>query len=110
VVRQIPHWDFYADGVYLDFSLMESNPGGFVGKTVYLLSVNVKSEYAFYALELSGGDSDKIGSWKAWLPAKLDECRENRLKTEAALKAQGYTIDTTYQDPPIKALQESSKN
>ena len=110
VVRKMPHWIFYADGVYLDVSLMENNMGGFVGKTTYLLSINVMSEFCFYGVGYFSGNSEKIANWKTLLPAELQKYHAKRLKTEAALKEQGYTIDTTYQDPPIKALQGSSAN
>jgi hypothetical protein len=110
VVKEMPQWNFFADGVYLDVSLMESNMGGFVGKATYLISIKVRSEYAFYGLGFFPGDAEKIHHWKTLLPAELQKYHADRLKVEAALKAQGYTIDTTYQDPPIKALQESSKN
>ena len=106
--RKFPRWVFYADGAYLEVSLMESNMGGFVGNSTYLLTVDVKSEYAFYGLGYFPGNAEKIHNWKALLPAELEKYQAMRLKTEAALGAQGYAIDTTYQDPPIKALQSSS--
>ena len=102
-----PSWIFDADGVYLAVSVNESNMGGFVGKSTYLLSADVKSEYAFYGLGYFSGDAEKIHNWKTLLPAELKKYHTMRLKTEAVLKAQGYTIDTNYQDPPVKALQAS---
>lgn len=108
MLRNAPHWVFQADGAYLELSLMESNMGGFVGKSTYLLTVDVKSEYAFYGLGYFPGDAEKIHNWKALLPAELEKYHAMRLKTEAGLKARGYAIDTTYQDPPIKALQITS--
>lgn len=109
-VKKMPHWKFYADGVYLDVSLSETNMGGFVGKTTYLLSIDIKNEYDFYGVGYFPGDAEKMHNWKALLPAELQKYHADRLKTEAALKAQGYTIDTAYQDPPIRALQGSSAN
>ena len=109
-LRKMPQWIFYADGVYLKASLMESNMGDVVGKTTYLLTIKIMGEYAFYGIGYFPGDSDKIANWKALLPAELQRYHAKRLMTEAALKEQGYTIDTTYQDPPIKGLQESSAN
>ncbi|MFM0243265.1 hypothetical protein, partial [Paraburkholderia phytofirmans] len=44
MLRHDPRWIFYADGVYLEISLVESNMGGFVGKSTYLLTVDIKSE------------------------------------------------------------------
>jgi hypothetical protein len=109
-VRRMPKWILYADGVYLKVSLMEKNTGETPGKTSYLLSMKIMSEYFFYGVGYFPGDSEKIANWKTLLPAELQKYHEMRLKTEAALKEQGYTIDTTYQDPPIKALQGSSAN
>lgn len=109
-LRKMPQWTFYADGVYLKVSLQENNMGGFVGKTTYLLSINVSSEYAFYGIGYFPGNSEKIANWKALLPTELQKYHADRLKTEAALKERGFAIDTTYQDPPIKALQGSSAN
>ena len=106
----MPRWIFYSDGVYLKVSLLESNIGGFIGKTTYLLSIDAMSEYCFYGVGYFSGDSEKIANWKTLLPAELLKYHAERLKTEAALKEHGYTIDTTYQDPPIKALQGSSAN
>ncbi|MDR6377625.1 hypothetical protein [Paraburkholderia caledonica] len=108
MLRHTPRWILYGDGAYLTLSVMESNMGGFVGKSTYLLTVDVKSEYAFYGLGYFPGNAEKIHNWKALLPAELEKYHAMRLKTEAALRAQGYAIDTTYQDPPIKALQSSS--
>ncbi|MDP9648132.1 hypothetical protein [Paraburkholderia caledonica] len=108
MLRHTPRWIFYGDGAYLTLSVMESNMGGFVGKSTYLLTVDVKSEYAFYGLGYFPGNAEKIHNWKALLPAELEKYHAMRLKTEAALRAQGSAIDTTYQDPPIKALQSSS--
>lgn len=105
---QTPTWLFYANGVYLAFSFMESNMGGFVGKGTYLLDVNIQNEYAFYGLGYFPGDAEKIRNWKTLLPDELKKYHAMRLKTEAQLKAQGFAIDTTYQDPPIKALGISS--
>jgi hypothetical protein len=110
MIGEMPHWIFYADGIYLDISLMESNMGHFVGKSTYLLTIDLKNEYRFYGIGYFSGNSEKIDNWKALLPAELEKYHAKRLKTEAALKEQGYTIDTTYQDPPIKALQASPAN
>lgn len=106
-LKDMPQWIFNSDSEYLEVSVMESNVGGIVGKTTYLLTVDVKSEYAFYGLGYFPGNAEKIHNWKALLPAELNKYHAMRLKTETALQAQGYTIDTTYQDPPVRALQAS---
>ncbi|MDN7544322.1 hypothetical protein [Burkholderia cenocepacia] len=103
-VKEMPRWVFYADGAYLEISLSERNMGGFVGKTTYLLTARIRNEYAFYGLGYFPGNAEKIRNWKALLPAELQKYHAKRIATEAALKGQGYTIDTAYQDPPIQAL------
>ncbi|WP_175835204.1 hypothetical protein [Burkholderia anthina] len=108
VVSHMPYWRFYADGVYLDVSLMESNMGGFVGKTTYLLTVSIRNEYAFYGVGYFPGKAENIRNWKALITPELQKYHAKRLATEAALKKQGYTIDTTCQDPPIYALRSAS--
>lgn len=108
--KAMPKWKFYADGVYLKVSLVEGNAGAGGDKKAYLLSIEAMDEYAFYGLGFFPGDAEKIHNWKELLPAELQKYHSDRLKAEAALKDQGYAIDTTYQDPPIKALQNSAKN
>ena len=107
-VRAMPRWEFYADGVYLDVSLMESNMGRFVGKTTYLLTVSIRNEYAFYGIGYFPGKAENIRNWKALITPELQKYHARRLATEAVLKKQGYTIDTAYQDPPIYALRSAS--
>ncbi|WP_321884767.1 hypothetical protein [Paraburkholderia bannensis] len=80
--------------------------GGFVDKATYLITVSLKNEYAFYGLGFFPGDVKKIDNWKALLPAELKKYHADRLKAEIALIARDYTIDTDYQDPAIKALQQ----
>ena len=77
---------------------------GFVGKLTSLLTARIRNEYAFYGLGYFPGNAEKIRNWKALLPAELQKYHAKRIATEAALKGQGYTIDTAYQDPPIQAL------
>ncbi len=102
-----PEWIFYADGVYVEIFVQESNMGGFVGKRTYLVSVDIKNEYAFYCVGFFGGHEDQMRNWKALLPAELKRYHVTRMKAEAELKTQGYSIDTTYQDPSIRALASS---
>ncbi|MDR5744452.1 hypothetical protein QCE73_14945 [Caballeronia sp. LZ029] len=111
VLGSRPTWLFQADGVYLEVVVDESNMGGFVGKSTYLLGIKAESEYAFFGIGYFGGfggDPERIDNWKALIPAELAKYHKYRLKTEAELRTAGYTIDTTYQDPPIKALQVTS--
>jgi hypothetical protein len=101
----MPAWYFFADGVYLKFDVNEMNWGKFPGKTTYLLSISIESEFSFYGIGYAGGDPEKIANWKSLVPAAIERDHLRRTRDEAALQAEGYTIDTRYQDPPIKALQ-----
>ncbi|WP_322048628.1 hypothetical protein [Paraburkholderia sp. J67] len=109
-VGKQPHWKFFADGVYLDVSILENDMGGIAGKSTYLLTVSIKNEYAFYGLGYFPGDPEKIRQWKALIPAENQKYHAARVKTEEALKEQGMTIDTSYEDPPIQALRGSTEN
>ncbi|WP_321818303.1 MULTISPECIES: hypothetical protein [unclassified Paraburkholderia] len=108
MTKAMPQWVFQADGNYLKVSIFESNMGGFADKATYLITVSLKNEYAFYGLGFFPRDVKKIDNWKVLLPAELNKYHADRLKTEVALKAHDYTIDTAYQDPAIKALQQSA--
>lgn len=104
LVKKRPRWVFQADGAYLQFVADEWAVGRFPGKSVFLFSIEIETEYAFYGINFAGGDRQKINQWKTHVPSELPKYRALRAEAEAALVTQGYTIDTSYQDPPIKAL------
>ena len=97
-------WHFYADRQYLtvDFrresSLTDPEKPG-----AYLLSFALKSEAQHYRTYVG---PDNRARWQALLPTELATLKQNRAKTEAALKAQGIKIDETYQDPPLPAFMQ----
>ncbi|WP_250471109.1 hypothetical protein [Caballeronia sp. GAFFF1] len=102
-----PRWLFQADGVYLEVVVDESNMAGLVGKSTYLLGVDAQSEFGFYGIGYFAGNAERIDNWKVLISAELAKYHEDRIKAEARLRAAGYTIDTTYQDPPILSLKAS---
>ncbi|WP_321818358.1 MULTISPECIES: hypothetical protein [unclassified Paraburkholderia] len=104
----MPSWTLYANGTYIEVSLQASGMAGVAGKKTYLVNIDVKNEYAFYALGYFPGDSEKMRHWEKFIPAVLAKAHAKRLATEATLKAQGYTIDSNYEDPPIRALEEAA--
>jgi hypothetical protein len=104
----MPSWTLYANGTYIEISLQASGMAGVAGKKTYLVTIDVKNEYGFYAPGYFPGDPEKMRHWEKYIPAVLAKAHAKRLATEATLKAQGYTIDTTYEDPPIKALQDAA--
>ncbi len=109
-VESRPRWKFYADGVYIEVSITESNMGGFVGKTTYLITALVRNEHDFYGVRYFYKNKEKVHNWKSLISDELKKYHESRVKTEEVLKSKGYTIDTAYQDPPIKALQGSASD
>jgi hypothetical protein len=104
ILIKSPIWLFVADGVYLKFSVNEMNSGKFPGKSTYLLSMAIESEYAFYGIGYAGGDEEKIAQWKKLVPAEVESDHLKRVQIESALEAQGYVIEKSYQDPPFKSL------
>lgn len=108
--RYGPRWKFQADGVYLEVVVSRSNMGGFVGKSTYLISVKAQSEFTNYGIGFFSGKREKIMHWKDLIAPELARYHKDRLATEAKLRATGYTIDTTYQDPPIKSLQSPASD
>ena len=99
----LPCWQFWADGVYLKVQVIDEpalrNPQG---EGVYMFSIDLQSE-AGYFREYFRSVAD-MKRWKELLPATLHGYRHLRPEKEAELRAQGYTIDEHYRDPPILAL------
>ena len=101
-IENLTSWTFYADHQYLrvDFKrertlLDPAKPGS------YLLTFSLKSETENFRGYV-GPDNRSV--WKQKLPAALDDLKQRRQKAEATLRAQGISIDETYQDPPVPDL------
>ncbi|MET0320825.1 MAG: hypothetical protein ABW069_08920, partial [Duganella sp.] len=91
-------WSFYANHIYLsvDFSreptlLNPEKPGA------YLVTFTVNSENNHYKSYVEPRDKK---NWKNALPAQLAALPSMREKAEAELRAKGFKIDETYEDPP----------
>ena len=103
-IDSLTRWHFYADHQFLTASFTRersltdpTKPGA------YLLSFELKSEAQHYRTYVG---PDNRARWQALLPTELATLKQNRAKTEAALKAQGIKIDETYQDPPLPAFMQ----
>ncbi|WP_338640387.1 hypothetical protein [Burkholderia pyrrocinia] len=107
LISSEPRWLFYTDGVFLTLSLSYQSSGS-PGLGYYLTDVQVSTASDNYTPYFT--DSvERRKQWKKFLSEELNPVREERLKREAELVAQGYTIDTTYQSPPFEAPDFSSK-
>lgn len=105
--KHLPDWQFWADGCYMMVRVIDepslrnpARPG------VYMFDINIETESANFQAYFT-----KVADMKRWqqlLPAELQRMQEHRARTEAALQQRGYVIDTSYEDPPILALQRSA--
>ncbi|MDE2121025.1 MAG: hypothetical protein KGJ64_10050 [Betaproteobacteria bacterium] len=101
--EDLPYWQFWADGTYMQIRVIDEpalrnpkRPG------VYLFAITIESESAYgYAYFKEVEDMLR---WKELLPAELRRLHKLRVAEEAEVVQRGYTIDTSYQDPPILAL------
>ena len=101
--EDLPYWQFWADGTYMRIRVIDEpalrnpkRPG------VYLFAITIESESAYgYAYFKEVEDMLR---WKELLPAELRRLHKLRVAEEAEVVQRGYTIDTSYQDPPILAL------
>jgi hypothetical protein len=101
-LENLSSWNFYVDRQYLTVQfkrertlLDPTKPGS------YLLTYTLKSEAEHFRAYVG---PDNRARWKELLPAELVPRDGDRAKAEATLKAQGITIDETYQDPPLPDL------
>ena len=92
-------WNFYADGVYLQVIFTRertltdpTKPGS------YLLTFNIKTETEYFR---SFAGPDNRLRWKEVVPQEIAKAKAERPKREAELRAKGFKIDESYQDPPV---------
>jgi hypothetical protein len=101
-IEDLTSWNFYANRQYLtvyfkrERTLLDpAKPGS------YLITYSLKSEAENFRGYVEPLERKR---WKELLPTELAQDKDKRVKAEAALKAQGITIDETYQDPPLPDL------
>ena len=105
--KKLPSWLFWADGSYMTVRVIDepslrnpARPG------VYMFDINIESESAnFQAYFQKVADMER---WTELIPAELERMHRLRVADEATLQRRGYVIDTSYEDPPILALQRSA--
>ncbi|AYQ42245.1 hypothetical protein CVS37_30835 [Burkholderia lata] len=68
----------------------------------YLSDLQVSTASDNYSAYFSDSD-ERRRDWKKYLSDELRPAVKERSKREAELKAQGYSIDMTYQAPPFEA-------
>lgn len=100
-----PQWFFYADGTFINVTI--SYQPVTLDRGYYLMDVEIKSASDFY-LPYFSKTPEKMKEWEKYLPGELSPEKKYRLAKEAKLKVQGYTIDVTYQDPPIEVSEFST--
>ncbi|MFW1642263.1 hypothetical protein [Acinetobacter guillouiae] len=99
-------WVFQANGIYLTITLRRdqtkmdpSKPGA------YFISYEFVSEKEYYAPYFTDDDLKKweinAARWVSLYPGIKKQMNQIREQREAELKAQGITIDESYQDPAL---------
>ena len=99
-------WLFQANGIYLTIQMYREQskmdpqqPGE------YYVSYKFESEKEYYAPYFKDDDLKKweinAARWVSLYPGVIKQMHQIRAKTEAELKAQGITIDESYQDPAL---------
>ncbi len=95
-------WYFYADHVYLGVSFTREHtltdpdkPGA------YLINFNLVNESEHFRAHVNPHDRKR---WKELLSAELRKLAPMRIEAETAMRAKGFKIDETYQDPPAPSF------
>lgn len=98
-IEDLAPWRFYADRLYLEVSFRRSSahmdlkqPG------IYQLSFNIKTDTEYFRGFAGPHNRHR---WKEVVPAELVKLAKVRAQKEAELKAKGFAIDESYQDPPV---------
>ena len=102
LVQMEPQWEFYTDGVFVSLTLSYF-PSDKPQTGQYLMDLKISTAADNYSAYFSSDDDEKRVHWLKYISAKLELARAERRANETKLAAQGYTIDTTYQDPPFEA-------
>ena len=105
--KHLPYWQFWADGSYMTVRVIDepslrnpARPG------VYMFDIKIRSESSnFEGYFTQVADMER---WTELIPAELERMHRLRVADEATLQRRGYVIDTSYEDPPILALQRSA--
>jgi hypothetical protein len=98
------YWYFYKDGYYLTLKAWRSRDSNDPPREAsYVFSLTFESEQENW---LNSFDGDDRLRWKELLPAMLVEYKARRELMEREAELAGMTIDRSYQNPPIFALEK----
>jgi hypothetical protein len=98
------YWYFYKNGYYLTFKAWRSRDQAHPPREAsYLFTLQFESEEQFWINSFNGDD---ITRWKELLPPMLIEYKARREAMERQAELAGMTIDRSYQNPPIFALEK----
>lgn len=101
--QHLPYWQFWAGGSYLMLRVIdEPSLRGLERDGVYMFSIDIDSESSNFGNYFN--DVEQKRHWQKFVLPEIEAMHQQRIRTEAELRSQGYTIDTSYQDPPILAL------
>jgi hypothetical protein len=99
IVAVEPQWYFYANEAFVNVTISYQPTAA--GRGYYLMDLKIQAASDFY-LPYFSDSPEKMKTWENYLPGVLKPGKKERLVKEARLKAQGYAIDVTYEDPPIE--------
>ncbi|HDZ56421.1 MAG TPA: hypothetical protein ENI17_12815 [Pseudomonas xinjiangensis] len=98
------NWYFYKEGAYLHLKAwrrdLDSAP---LERATYLITLEFLTESDYW---LSGfTEEEDRARWRELLPGRLEDYKQQRKELEDKARAAGIAIDESYQDPPIRALE-----
>lgn len=97
------NWHFYKDGNHLKLQAWRHDSENLPKERgTYLVSLNFTTEREYWFASFS--ETKDKARWKELLPARLKEFQKIRNAREKKAVDAGIEIDTSYQDPAIKAL------
>jgi hypothetical protein len=96
-------WNFYNNGSYLTLRAQRRDSDDAPNERgTYLVSLNFTTEREYWAPAFN--DSKDKARWKELLPGLLKNYKAIRDAREKKAIDAGIKVDSSYQDPPIKAL------
>ncbi|TWD47640.1 hypothetical protein FBY12_3353 [Pseudomonas sp. SJZ131] len=102
-VNDFYNWHFFKDGNHLKLQAWRHDSEDLPKERgTYLVSLNFTTEREYWVASFS--ETKDKARWKELLPARLKEFQKIRNAREKKAVDAGIEIDTSYQDPAVKAL------
>jgi len=102
-VGKFYNWHFYKDGNHLTLQAWRRDSDAAPDERgTYLVSLSFTTEREYWSAAFTEAEDKK--RWKELLPAKMKEYAAIRKSREDKAEKAGIKIDSSYQDPTIKAL------